>query len=97
LAHGVPAARGRLPGARRGGGRRGRWHLVLEPVPGGALRLRVDVLLLLLPARTGAGVAARRALSDPAGDLALSTDRCPAARPAEALRVRGAGRQRPLE
>ena len=60
------------------GGRRRR-YLVLEPLPGGALRLGDHVLLVLLPARPGAGVAAHRAVPGAAGHPALPRRRWPTA------------------
>ena len=83
-----PAARARPARAGvRGRRRRGR-HLVLEPLPRGALRLReLDLRLLLLrgdPARVGV----ERALRGPAGDPALLQLRRRQARPAPGHRVR---------
>ena len=76
--------------ARLRGGQRRRRDLVLEPLPGGALRLGEHVLLVLLPARARAGVAAQRALPGPAGDPRVPGTRRRPARPAQGLHLRRA-------
>ena len=94
--HGPPAARAGPVGARLRG-RRGRGrHLVLEPVPGRAVRLGEHVLLVLVPARAGAGVAAGRALPGPAGDPALPRARRRSPGPEEGLHLQRPGDQRGL-
>ena len=58
--HAPPPARARALGAGLRGGRRRRRHLVLEPLPGRALRRREHGLLVLVLRRAAAGVAAGR-------------------------------------
>ena len=60
-------------------GERRRRHLVLEPLPGRALRRREHGLLVLVLRRAAAGVAVDRALRRPAGDPALRRTTSPTA------------------
>src|SRR5436190_23872434 len=78
----APAAGPRLLGAGARGGRRGRRHLVLEPLPRRPLRLRELLLLLLVRPRARAGVALERALPPPARDPRLPRARRGPPRPA---------------
>ena len=82
LVHAPPPARARALGAGLRGGRRRRRHLVLEPLPGRALRRREHGLLVLVLRRAAAGVALDRALRLPAGDPELHQPRRRPLRPA---------------
>ena len=75
----APARRRRLLGAGHRGRRRRRRHLVLEPLPGRALRRRKRRLLLLLRRRPPAGVDVDRALRRTARDPAPTSSTSPIA------------------
>ena len=81
----VHAASAARHGARRAGargGRRGRRDLVLEPLPGGALRRREHGVLLPVLGRAAAGMGVERALRGAARDPALRQPRRRPLRPA---------------
>ena len=69
--HVVPGPAAGTVGARAGSGRRRGRHLVLEPLPGRALRHRHPRILLQLLRGTATGVGVAGALPYPAGDPAL--------------------------
>src|SRR5215831_1636791 len=89
--HALPPARARVLRAGLRGGRRGRGHLVLEPIPGRPLRRREHGLLVLVLGRAPAGVAVDRALRLAAGDPALRQPRGRPVRPAPRRAVQDAG------
>ncbi len=79
-----PVARAGAEPARVRGRQRHRRHLVLEPLPGRALRHREPGVLVLLLGRTAAAVALARALRLAAGHPALHRPRGRPLRPAPA-------------
>ena len=84
-----------LQRGRARGGRRRRRHLVLEPLPGRALRRREHRLLLLVLRGAPAGVGVDRALPGPAGDPALPRATSPTASTCgRDIQLRHAGRRR---
>ena len=88
--------RARPLGARLRDGQRRRRHLVLEPLPRRALRLRELHLRLLLLGGAAAGLELERALRAAAGDAALPGPRRGPVRPAPRHPVRQPRRRRPL-
>ena len=80
-----------LLGGRLRDRRRGRRHVVLEPVPRRPLRRREHQLLVLLRSRPRAGVGVERALRDAARDPALRQPRRRPLRPAPRHPLRHAG------
>ena len=81
---------------RAGGGRRRGRHLVLEPLPGCALRRREHAVLLPVLGRAPAGVGVDRAVREPARDPQLPQSRGRPVRPPPRHPVRrpGAGGRR---
>ena len=83
-------------GEGAGSGRRGRRHLVLEPLPGRALRFRKPCLLVHLLARADARVGVVGTLSRPARDPALPEFRRRPVRPEAGHPVQHPRRRRAL-
>ena len=94
--HALPSAQARPLGARLRGGPGRRRHLVLEPLPGRALRRREHGLLVLVLGGAPAGVALDRAVLRAARDLEVHQPRRRPVRSAPRHPARDARDQRRL-